>query len=204
MQNNKIAFAPLVEQEKFLKNILSKNKALIKILKILATGYKLPNWYIGGGAIPQIIWNYFHGFDLNHGIADYDIVYFDKKDLSKETEQKGEAETKRIVKKCPVRLEVVNEARTHLWYEQDFGKKIQPYSCTEEAIFSFPTTASAVGVTLTKDGKMKIFAPHGLTDLLSSTVRANKIQITRQIYEKKCQRWKEVWPKLTIIPWEYD
>lgn len=203
MQNAKIAFAPLLKQANFLKNILSKNKPLIKMLNILVTRYRFPNWYIGGGAIPQIAWNYFHGFSLNHGIDDYDIVYFDKNDLSKETEEKRIKEIKNLVKKCPVRLEAVNEARTHLWYEQDFGKKIPPYSCTEEAIFSFPTTASATGVTLTQGKEMKIFAPHGLTDLLSLTVRANKIQITREVYEKKCQRWKRVWPKLTIIPWEY-
>lgn len=203
MQNAKIAFASLPKQANFLKNILLKNKALVKILNILAIKYRLPNWYIGGGAIPQIAWNYFHGFELNHRIDDYDIVYFDKNNLSKEAEEKKEAEIKNIFKKCPVRLEVVNEARTHLWYEQDFGKKIQPYSCTEEAIFSFPTTASATGVTLAQDKKMKIFAPHGLTDLLSLTVRANKIQISKEVYKKKCQRWKKVWPKLTIISWDY-
>lgn len=79
---------------------------------------------------------------------DFDIVYFDKNDLSKTSEQKIEKELREKYFHCPVKLEVVNEARTHLWYEQDFGKKIEPYTCTEDVIYTFPTTASAVGVTL--------------------------------------------------------
>lgn len=175
---------------------------MLKTLQILKE-FKLPNWYIGGGAIPQIVWNHFHGFCLNHGIDDFDIAYFDESDLTKETELKREKDLQNKYKECPARLEAVNEAKTHFWYEKDFGKKIKPYSCTEEAIFSFPTTASAVGITINKTSQIEIFAPHGLTDLLSQTVRANKIQITREIYEKKCKRWKNVWPKLTIVPWEY-
>lgn len=183
-----------------LKKILLKNQILIKTLEILRNT-NLPNWYIGGGAIPQIAWNYYHGFDLNYAINDFDIVYFDKNDLSKETEKKREKKIQKNYLGCPVKLEAVNEARTHLWYEKDFGRKIEPYTCTEHAIYSFPTTASAVGITLNKNNGLVVFAPHGLTDLFGLIVRANKIKITKDIYEKKCNRWKKVWLKLTIIPW---
>lgn len=202
MQNKNIALSSFSKQTSLLKKILSKNKVFTKTLKLLKES-GLPNWYIGGGAIPQIVWNHYHEFNLSHGIEDFDIVYFDKSDLSKKAEQKKEKEIRKKYPDCPIKLEVVNEARTHLWYEKDFGKKIKPYSCTEEAIYSFPTTASAVGVTLNQNNKLKIFAPHGLTDLFGLVVRANKIQIPRATYEKKCRRWKKAWPKLTIIPWEY-
>jgi len=203
MRNKNIALSSLPKQTSLLKKILSKNNVFTKTLKLL-NKINLPNWYIGGGAIPQIVWNHYHGLDLNHGILDFDIVYFDKTNFSKRAEQKREKEIRNKFPNCPVKLDVVNEARTHLWYEQDFGKKIKPYTCTEEAIYSFRTTASAVGITLNQNNKLEIFAPHGLTDLFGLVVRANKIQITKAVYEKKCRRWKKAWPKLTIIPWEYQ
>jgi len=33
-------------------------------------------------------------------------------------------------------------------------------------------------------------------------VRANKKQITREIYEKKIARWGTLWPDLEIIAWD--
>ncbi|MGO7089137.1 nucleotidyltransferase family protein [Rhizobium leguminosarum] len=45
------------------------------------------------------------------------------------------------------------------------------------------------------------FAPFGLSDLLGGVVRANKRQITREVYERKVDRWIKFWPKLTIVNW---
>jgi hypothetical protein len=33
-------------------------------------------------------------------------------------------------------------------------------------------------------------------------VRANKVQITREIYEKKAAKWTKLWPELVVIPWD--
>ncbi len=203
MRNRNLAFTNLNIQQKELKQILKQNKVLTKTLELLQE-MNLPNWYLGGGSVPQIIWNYYHGFDLNFGIKDYDIVYFDPQTINKDDEDKINILIKQKYPDCPVHLELVNEARTHLWYEQEFGKKIKPYICTEDAVYSFPTTASAIGLKLDRNSNLHIFAPHGLTDLLSLVVRANKIQITKKVYEKKSERWSQIWPKLTIIPWDYD
>jgi len=202
MLNQGVSLAPLSKQIRTLKKILSMNTVFTKTLRLLKE-YDLPHWYLSGGAIPHIVWNYYHEFDLNHGISDLDIVYFKKNDLSKKTEEKIEKELREKYPHCPFEFDVKNEARTHLWYYEKRGKKIEPYTCTEDAIYTFPTTASAVGVTLTKKNKLEIFAPHGLTDLFGLVVRANKVQITRDVFEEKCRRWKKVWPKLSIIPWEY-
>lgn len=40
-----------------------------------------------------------------------------------------------------------------------------------------------------------------LNDLLGLIVRPNKVQITKEIYEKKVLRWKTNWPDLNVIPW---
>ena len=48
---------------------------------------------------------------------------------------------------------------------------------------------------------MKIYTPFGLDDLFSGIVRANKRQITSEIYNRKVQKWIIKWPNLKIIPW---
>lgn len=52
-----------------------------------------------------------------------------------------------------------------------------------------------------KDLDLVYYAPFGLNDLFGMMVRANKVQITEEIYNKKVERWKVLWPGLTIIPW---
>ncbi|WJV29726.1 nucleotidyltransferase family protein [Rossellomorea sp. AcN35-11] len=99
------------------------------------------------------------------------------------------------------KLDVKNQARVHLWYEKKFGFSIKPYESLEEAIDSWPTTATALGVRLERGGSHKIYAPYDLEDLYSMIVRPNKRMITREIYEAKANKWKNKWPMLKVIPW---
>lgn len=99
-------------------------------------------------------------------------------------------------------IEVTNEARVHLWYEQHFGYGIHPYRSVEEAIGSWPTTATSVGVRYDEIGAFVVRAPYGLDDLFGLIVRPNTRQITKDIYLAKTRRWLDAWPKLTVIPWD--
>lgn len=89
----------------------------------------------------------------------------------------------------------------HLWYEAKFGYAIKPYTSTAEAITAFPTTAAAVGLRPGRNN-FELSAPFGLSDLLNAIVRPNKKQITREIYDKKVNRWVSVWPELKIVVWD--
>ena len=84
--------------------------------------------------------------------------------------------------------------------EAYFGYDITPYNSVEEAINTWPTTATSVGVRLV-DNKLKVYAPFGLNDLFGMIVRANKAQITEKIYMEKVRKWSAKWPSLKIIPW---
>jgi uncharacterized protein len=75
----------------------------------------------------------------------------------------------------------------HLWYEERFGYAIKPYPCCADAIATFPTTATAIGVRWLR-GKFECCAPFGFDDLFGLVVRPNKTQITRGIYEAKVER----------------
>src|SRR5260370_40606051 len=65
-----------------------------------------------------------------------------------------------------LKLDVKNEARVHLWYEEKFGYPIPPYRSTAAAIATFPTTATSIGVRWC-GGRLECCAPYGLDDLFS-------------------------------------
>lgn len=179
-----------------LEAVLQKNQQICHILKVLES-INPPNWYLGAGCITQSIWNYLCDYETTYGIKDYDIVYFDR-DTSQQKEQQY---TTKIQHSLPdITVDVTNQARVHLWYHHIFHKKISAYTSVEEAIQSWPTTASAIGVRKVNQ-KFVVCAPFGLEDLFSLTVRPNKLQITEDVYIAKVQRWLEKWPQLNIITW---
>ena len=183
----------------YLEKTLAKSAVIHRVLE-LAPQLELPDWYLGAGAVCQTVWNELHGFPLEKGIKDCDLVYFDP-DTSYEAEDKYIQAAAKLFKGLPVEVEVRNEARVHLWYNQKFGTTIPPYTSTEDAINTWPTTASSVGVRY-RGGNFEVYAPRGLNDMMSLIIRANKGLITREVYEKKVERWCQVWPRLTAIPWE--
>src|SRR5262249_30356081 len=93
------------------------------------------------------------------------------------------------------------EARVHLWYPAKFGKPIAPYHSTAQAIATFPTTATSIGVRPGPAG-LEIEAPYGLSDLFALVGRPNKIQIGRDVDEAKIARWRPLWPGVQIVRWE--
>jgi hypothetical protein len=160
----------------------------------------LPQWYFGAGAISQSFWNVFLGRPPLDNIRDLDWVYFDGRDLSEKTEVEIEKRLRTALRDLPLKIDVKNQARVHLWYEAKFGYPIPAYKSVYEAIETWPTTLTCVGLTAF-EGKISVFAPYGLEDFFSHTVRANKRQITEEIYLKKVSRWKQCWPHLKVVSW---
>jgi len=188
----------MIKIEQLLK-VLEQNKSVQKILE-RASNLKMSNWYLGAGGIVQTVWNVKHGFDPENGIKDYDLVYYDANDTSYEAEDRFIQKGKKIFNDIPVLVEIRNQARVHIWYEKHFGKPIDQYKSVEEAIDTWPTTATSIGIRKT-DGQFQVYAPFGLDDLLDMVVRANKAQITEKIYQDKVDRWIKIWPNLKIVPW---
>jgi hypothetical protein len=160
----------------------------------------LPGWYLGAGCIAQTVWNAFHDFDLTFGIKDYDLVYFDHDDLSEQGELDTERRIAELVSDLGVIVDVTNEARVHLWYEERFGRSIEPYRSADAAIATWPTTATSIGVRRS-EGSLEVCAPFGLEDLFRMIVRPNKRLVTRDVYEAKATRWQAKWPLLTVLGW---
>ena len=160
----------------------------------------LPDWYLGAGCIVQTVWNLAHGKPSNDDILDYDLVYFDA-DLSNDAEARVAQRAGGLLADLPVRVDAKNQARVHVWYRSKFGYDIRPYRSTEDAIATWPTTASAIGVRAGGRG-IELCAPFGTDDLFRLIVRANRVQITPEIYGTKVARWIDRWPSLVVVPWE--
>lgn len=161
----------------------------------------LPNGWMVAGAVFQSFWNQEYGFPPLHGIADVDLIYFDADDLSEQKENDHYVRINEFFEGGNVRFDVKNEARVHLWYEERFGYSIDAYTSAEAAMETFPTTAGAIGVR-PRGQALEAFAPFGFDDLMSLTIRPNKRQITRTIYEDKVARWKPNWPCVNYLEWD--
>lgn len=186
------------EQFRQLHGIVLKSPLLSPVLRNWDK-VALPAWLVAG-AIAQTVWNHSFGLPPTHGINDIDIVYYDANDLSENGEAEHAARVRRTFSDLAVWIDVKNEARVHLWYEGKFGYPIKPYTSTTDAIATFPTTATAVGLR-PGNGSLELCAPFGLSDLLGGIVRPNTREIRREIYEQKVGRWIEVWPNLSVVGW---
>lgn len=139
--------------------------------------------------------------EITEGIKDYDLVYYDSDDISKKSEVKQQKRIRKLLSLLPIEIEVINEARVHLWFEEDFGKKINQLQSCEDAINNWPTTATAIGINKI-NGQINVYAPYGLNDLFGMIVRPNKPSVIKAVYENKVERWIKNWPNLKIIPWK--
>ncbi|MEU9472188.1 nucleotidyltransferase family protein [Streptomyces avermitilis] len=191
---------PLVEQLDGLRSVLSQNEVLTDVMTRGAT-LELPGWYVTAGCLFQTVWNVVTGRPPTSGIKDYDIFYFDGTDLSWEAEDAAIKAGQEVFAGLPAEVEIRNEARVHLWYEQKFGVPCPPHESTEAAIDSFAATTCCLGVRLDPGGGWRVYAPHGLSDVFNLVVRPNPVLAPREVYEAKAARWRDEWPELTVLPW---
>ncbi|MFD5830211.1 nucleotidyltransferase family protein [Lentzea sp. NPDC060358] len=178
---------------------LRRNEVLVEVLR-RAEVLGLPDWYLTAGCVFQTVWNVVTGRPPTEGIRDYDLFYFDAADLGWDAEDEVIRAGARVFADLPVVVEIRNEARVHLWYEDRFGVPCPPHTSTEAAIDSFASTTCCVGVRLDGD-RWHVYAPHGLDDVAGLVVRPNPVLAPRAVYETKTRRWQEQWPALTVLPW---
>jgi hypothetical protein len=193
-----IGDAPLLRQVEAIETILVEDRALDALLGVLPA-VELPGCYVGAGAVAAAVWNRRFRLPPGTGVKDYDVVYYDPTDLSAEAERTVEAAVAALAP-AGVEVDVTNEARVHLWYEERFGRAIEQYVSSEAAIATWPSTATSVG--LRRSGQqLSVCAPYGLRDLFLGIVRPNLTLVSRELYESKVTRWKATWPSLTTLPW---
>jgi hypothetical protein len=151
-------------------------RATPTLMQVLATvrALGLPDWLVFSGAVYQPVLNHLTGRPADYGVRDYDIGYFDASDISYEAE---DAVIRRVTaafdEPLKSRVELRNQARVHVWFEDHFGEIYTPLSCTADALERFVSPMFAVGVRLEADDRLHVEAPFGLADLFALRLRPN-------------------------------
>ena len=196
----RIGRLPLDEQLAHLQAALSRNHTLTEVLSRSA-GLGLPDWYLVAGCLYQTVWNVVTGQPPEAGILDYDLAYFDATDLSWAAEDAVIQAGRQAFAGLPAPVQIRNQARVHLWYEQKYGTPCPPHESAEAAIDTFEALVACLGVRLEPGGRWRVYAPHGLADVFSLVARPNPALAPRSVYEAKVSRWRRQWPALTVLPW---
>lgn len=170
------------------------------LMRVLATArdLDLPDWLVFSGAVYQPVLNHLTGRPLEHGLKDYDLAYYDASDISYEAED-GVIRKVAAAFDAPLRalVEVRNQARVHLWFDDHFGEPYSPLSCSAEALNRFTAPAFAVGARLGTDGQIEIVAPFGLEDLFAMRLRPNP-QRPSPAFARTAETAKRRWPEVTV------
>jgi hypothetical protein len=161
----------------------------------------LPQWRLVAGCLYQTVWNVLTGRPRGTGIKDYDVIYFDDRDLSWEAENRVIGRVAAATRGGVGPVEVRNQARVHLWFERRFGCRYPALATADEALVRYASVVHAVGVRLEADGRLGIAAPFGLDDLFEMVIRPNPVLDNRVSLGEKARRAQRIWPEVTVLPW---
>ena len=116
----------------------------------------LPDWRLVSGALYGTVWNALTGRPRRHGIKDYDIAYFEARDLSWDAEDAVIRRVDTATAELGLTVETRNQARVHLWFERRFGIAVPPLLSTDESLTRYASIVHAVGVRLRADDALDI------------------------------------------------
>ena len=157
------------------------------------------DWWLTAGCIAQSVWNIACGRDIHAGIRDYDLFYYDP-DTSWDAENDVICDAKRTFADLPVEVQIRNQARVPLWYENKFGIPFGTVNQASDGIDRFPCATVAVGVKRLQE-EFEIYSPFGLTSLFEGVLRPNRALPIPGVYEEKTGRWQREWPHLRRESW---
>jgi hypothetical protein len=185
------------------ERIVRADPDLMHLLAVMR-GLELPQWRLVAGCLYETVWNVLTGRPRRTGIKDYDLIYFDAADLSWPAEDRVINQVAAAISSFVGPVEVRNQARVHLWFEQRFGTPYPPLRRADEALERYASVVHAVGVRLEPDGRLDVAAPFGLGDLFAMVIRPNRALDNRTSHHAKAARARAIWPEVTVIPWDGD
>ena len=184
-----------MNQSQFVDAVLTNpvNRTILEHLPKLGVA----DCWLVSGSLFQTVWNVQTNRPPECGIKDYDIFYFDL-DTSWDAE---DAVIKRGEALYPgLAVEVRNQARVHLWYEEKFSVPYPPLTRSTDGIDRFLCDCAMVGIRPSATG-YDVYAPRGFADIETMTLRPNRLPNYHPLrYEEKAQRWRERWPEITMMP----
>ena len=192
------AVPPVEDQPRFVIEAVLADPLAVRVLEG-ACSLGLPDHALMAGAVYKAVWNALTGREPGYGIYDYDLAYFDGSDLSWEAEDAVIQRVRPEFADLPVPVEVCNQARVHLWFNEKFGTERAPLRNTEDALRHFASLTHAVALRLDADGAPDLLAPLGLASVFDRVVRPMPGVANPEGWNRKCDSQKQLWPELDFV-----
>lgn len=157
----------------------------------------LPQGFLVAGCLYQTVWNRQAGRAPAWGVKDYDVFYFDDRDMSWEAEDAVIRQVRERTADLGVEVEVKNQARVHLWYPQRFGMDYPQLRSARDGIDRYLVACTCVGLELSGGA---LYAPHGLEELAAGVLRMNPWHPAPALFLRKAESYRARWPWLTVVP----
>jgi uncharacterized protein len=183
----------MIEAE--FRRIVATNPCNLALLTRLPA-LELRDCYLTAGCLFQTVWNARDGRAPGWGIKDYDIFYFDAADLTAEAEAQVEQRVRLAFADLPIKLDVKNQARVHLWYEAKFGAAYPRLSASTGGIDRYLIACTCLGIAVQTG---RLHAPDGLEDMAAGRLRINPVNARPDRFREKALSYQARWPWLEIV-----
>lgn len=183
------------EHRRFLADILTNryNRAILDAWDAL----ELKDGWLVAGCLFQTVWNLQSGRAPENGVKDYDIFFFDPDDLSATGEARVQQRVDRVLGSLGVPIEVKNQARVHLWYEEHFGYPYPKLASVKEGIDRFLVPSTCVGVR-PGGGDYELYVPNGLSILYAGVLTPNPLTCHLPLFRDKAASYLNRWGWLRV------
>jgi len=184
-------------QEAFVRTSVLADPVAADVLE-RAARLGVSDWALAAGAVYQNVWNALTGRPGGHGVRDYDLAYCDVSDLSWQAEDAVIRRAAALFAGLPRPVEVRNQARVHLWFEDKYGEARKPVTSIEAALLGYAAPAHMVAVRPRSAGGLDVLAPMGLQDVFAMVIRPARPEALSDDFLAKAQRMQALWPELRI------
>ena len=168
------------------------NVALLDRLPALG----LPQCHLVAGCLFQTVWNLRSGRAPDWGIRDYDVFYFDDRDLSWEAEDAVIRQVGALAADLGILVEPRNQARVHLWYGERFGAGYPQLKSARDGIDRYLVECTCVGIEVASGA---VYAPYGLDEMAAGVLRMNPANARPELFRAKAQSYRARWEWLNIV-----
>jgi uncharacterized protein len=153
---------------------------------------RAPQAQLVAGCLFGAVWNGLSGRPVAENVNDYDLFYYDP-DPSYEAEDAVIVRAGALFADLNVRVEVRNQARVHLWFEQKFGQTRPPIESVRQGIQQFLVRCTCLGI----NEAGQVYAPCGLDELEAGLLRPNPLNSDDgRLYAEKVTSYRRRWPWL--------
>ena len=171
------------------------------LMEVLGGIADLPEGLLVAGALYNLAWNRLTGRPGLAEVADIDVFYFDPADLSYEAEDVVIRRLDARFGHLPLPVQVRNQARVHLWFEQKFGAPFTPLVVGRRDARPLRLEGPCGRCAHGRRRDSTSSRPSASTISSRSAWCPTTLSRTGPRMRRRPPALKAVWPQLTVVPW---